>query len=382
LSRIEELKDVPAVSLIDESPEQLLNRLRADYETKMTALTDTAYTVQPGEPVELILKAMTQQFFQLEALIDRGAKMSFAAYSYGDWLDNLAANKAVFRKPALTATTVLRFTASSTEVGVIPIFAGTRVRDENNSTFATDQYAQMQPGELFVDVHATAIEPGIAANGIAPGGVNTFIDRPAFVQSVENIETTGGGDDIESDEQLTYRYLLEWARHNTAGARQAYEYWVRQFRADIGTVEVYRNAPGEVTILCLMEDGSTPEQPFLDDLLAFLSEEDKRPLGDDIHVGVPGTVAYTIAFSYWIGIKDAPRAGKIQENIAAAVQKYIEWQRVIGRNLSPNKLTQMLIDAGALRVAITNPTFSVIAHNQIAKLNGSPGIAYNGTEEE
>jgi uncharacterized phage protein gp47/JayE len=372
---------VPEFSLIPESLEALFDRLCAHYvelsERAGWALTD----LSPASPVTLHLRVMAEQFYQLYALLDRGVKSNFATYSYGALLDNLAANKAVYRKPEQSAQVTLRFQASTLSASAIPIPAGTRVRTEDDLAFSTLQYAEIRPMETIVDVPAQSLLPGKVSNGILPGELKLFIDKPPYIQAVENTDVSSGGDDVESDDDLTYRYLMEWARHNTAGSRLAYIYWVKTFRGDVGTVEAYRSAPGEVTVLLLMEDASPPTQSFIEQLYAWLNDDEKRPLGDDLVIRAPEEIDYSLSLTYWILTKDAPETGRIQARVNLAVDEYIRWQRAIGRNLRPHKLVQLIEEAGA-RCEIASPGFTVIPPQKIARLIGTPAVTYGGWEDE
>jgi phage-related baseplate assembly protein len=65
----------------------------------------------------------------------------------------------------------------------------------------------------------------------------------------------------------------------------------------------------------------------------------------------------------------------IAENVSKAVQEYIAWQGdKIGRDINPDKLRNLLLNAGASRVTMTNPTYTQIGVGEIASLTGTPSI--------
>lgn len=381
MSKIPELEHVPDVSLVPETMESLLEEIVAMKEALWLEETGESIKLAPASPEMLDARVQAYFWYQLFALIDRGAKMNLVTFSYGAWLDNVAANKGVFRKPAQAAACTLRFFASDTLPFAVSIPAGTRVRTESDAVFATEQYAEIPPLQPWVDVRAVALELGLSGNGYPPGFVHQMIDTPPYIRAAENLDTTGGGDDIENDDRLTYRYLMEWTRHNTAGSREAYVFWTRQFRGDIGTVAAYRSAPGEVTVLLLMEDGSPPESILIDQLYEFLNDENKRPLGDDLYIRAPQDVYYTIEMEYTILARNANRAGSIQEAVREAVQEYIRRQTRIGACINPDELVNLVIGAGAHRCPVISPQWQMIPHDHIARLDGEPVIRYLGLED-
>jgi phage-related baseplate assembly protein len=167
-----------------------------------------------------------------------------------------------------------------------------------------------------------------------------------FLRKSQNLDTTGGGDDIENDDRLTYRYLTERTRHNTAGSREAYVFWVRQFRGDIGTVAAYRN------------------------------DENKRPLRDDLYIRAPQDEYYSIEMEYTILTRDANRAGSIQEAVREAVREYIRQQTRIGACINPDELVNLVIGAGAHRCPVISPQWRMIPHDHIARLDGEPVVRF------
>mgnify|MGYP002508293010 CR=1 FL=1 len=70
-------------------------------------------------------------------------------------------NYFIFSRPAVT---VLRFSLSEARTQVTAIPQGKRATAGDNVFFATDDYAEIAPGQLFVDVPATCTELGTVGN--------------------------------------------------------------------------------------------------------------------------------------------------------------------------------------------------------------------------
>ena len=75
-------------------------------------------------------------------------------------------------------------------------------------------------------------------------------------------------------------------------------------------------------------------------------------------------------------------ATTIQAAVEAAVAKYLEWQRHIGRDINPSKLVQMVMAAGAKCVEITAPQRTAVAGAAVAGITAAPTIIYGGLEDD
>lgn len=378
------LAAVPEFTIVEESFEQRLARYVAAYER------EAGEALQPGSPVMLLLRKDAAEDFQADMQAERALKLQFVKFSFGEGLENLAANKMVFRQEPKFAACKLRFTASGIFSRPIAVPAGTRVRTEDNIVFATEQYAEVHPGESFTDVRGVALEAGARSNGIPPGEIHEFIDRPPYIQSVANMDETDGGDDAQSDIRLKLDYLFEWTRHNTAGSVLAYEYFVRAFRSNIGPVRAVgpndeKGVPtgvpaGHVRIMLLMEDLSVPSGAFLEELEAYLYDPARHTMGDFLEVGPPDEVGYSIHIQYNILSRNANRQGEIHEAVLAAVQQFILEQREIGACINPDRLLHLVVGAGAHRAEIVFPVWRELSRFEIARLDGEPVVEFMGTE--
>ena len=64
-----------------------------------------------------------------------------------------------------------------------------------------------------------------------------------------------------------------------------------------------------------------------------------------------------------------------------AVENYKSWQRKIGRDVTPSKLIQLVMESGAKRVAVTAPAHTVVTPYMIAKAN-KVTVTYGGLEDD
>lgn len=376
------LAELPDVSFIDnDTIDAMMQRLVSNYERRYQEITGKEVTLGAADPMRIALYAVALDLYQTEQYVDRAGKQDLLKYSYGEFLDGLAANRSVSRKEATAARTTVRFTASETKDYALAIPAGIRVTNGDGIYFTTVEYAEIAPGDEYVDVEAVCTAEGTEGNNFLPGQVDILVDPLPYIQSVANVTTSEGGAARESDESLAERVYLAPSGYSTAGPSGAYVYWAKTFNAGIGSVVPVSPEPGKVDVYVLMTDGSMPGEELLQELQDYLTEERIRPMTDLVTVKKPEAVEFSIDLTYYINRSDQAKAVTIQENVKKAVAEYTTWQTSeIGRDINPDELVQRIKAAGAKRVELTAPTFAVVGETQVAKCTAS--AADNGGLED
>ena len=130
---IDELKNLPEISFIDNMTlEDVNNKLLTDYAHEYERITGKSGVLSAGAAERIVLNSCGLLFYQMLAYIDRAGKSNLLGYSYGKFLDVLAATRGgEFRKTATCSQTILRFTISNirSEVTAIPANFGWLVKD-------------------------------------------------------------------------------------------------------------------------------------------------------------------------------------------------------------------------------------------------------------
>ena len=378
------IKSLPDISFIDNQDiDQVRQEMVADYESFISEATGQTVTLERSSVHRMELYAAAAQIYQAMQYIDRQGKQSILKYSYSDFLDNLAIFKGVTRNPATPATTTLRFTLSAERDTATGIPQGTRVSTAGAIYFATDVYAEIPAGSTTVDVPATCTVAGTDGNGFAAGELATIVDPIPYVASVTNTTATEGGAEIESDDDLAERVFLAPGAYSTAGPEDGYLYHAKAYSAAIGDVVATSNqAAGTVDIVFIMADGSTPGEEMIEGLEGYLQGKTIRPMTDLVRVAAPQEVTYTINLTYYINRSDSAKAVTIQAAVAQAVADYQTWQRAIGRDINPSQLVRMVMDAGAKRVTVTDPTYTAVDATKVSALQGDAVISYGGLEDD
>lgn len=376
-------ENFPDISFIDnQGVDDILTQIISDYQTKYKEITGKEVALAQADPYRLIMYACAMQIYQAMQYADRAGKMSFLKYAAGDYLDNLAALKGISRLEASAATTVISFSIDTPLETVVAIPAGCRVTNGNDIFFATDEYAEIAAGSTEVSVTATCTETGACGNGFAAGELNVIVNTLPYITAVANTSETTGGAETEDDDSLRDRIFNAPNSYSTAGPTGAYEYYTKLADATISDVVVKSNSAGVVDIYFVTEGGELPDEALLSKVEDYLNSRTIRPLTDTVKAHAPSTEAYDITLTYYIPSSSKSTVASIQENIASAVSAYNIWQtEKIGRDINPSYLIQKIMEAGAKRIIVTSPEYTVLSDDTIAKA-GTATINYGGIEDD
>lgn len=383
MSDIDSLYSLPDISFIENmSLEEVKNKAIELYEQEYEEITGQAITLAPADPDRLKLYACSLLIYQLMQYVDKMGKMQLIKYSEGDFLKHLAAWKNVSPLEQEAARTTQRFYLQSAKTSVIAIPQGTRVTGDFNVFFETVEYAEIHPGEIYVDVTVKCTVNGTTANDIEKGYLSVLVDPIPYVYKTENLEETAGGTDAETDESLRERAYDAPGSYSTAGAELSYQYWVKSFSSDILDQKVISPEPDCIDIYIIMKGGEMPTETIMSELADYMDDETKRPLNDKITVKAPEQVEYSIDITYYISTEDAKKVVTIKKQIDAAIEQYKLWQRSkIGRDIDLGRLDVLVRNAGAKRTIINSTSFIKVEPTQIANLT-TETVTYGGLEDE
>ena len=371
--------DLPEVDFISTDPETIQAEMFAAY----TAITGR--TLAPGDPVRLFILTIANIIIQQRAAINYAGQQNLLSYARGAYLDALGLYLAVERLPASAAITTIRFTLSAVLEDDYVIPAGFEVTN-GVVTFATDAALVIPAGDLAGSTGATCTIAGEGGNGYTAGQLSTIVQPMAFLGRAENIATTSGGADVESDADFAERIRLAPNSFSVAGPAKAYIYHALSVNPGIIDVAVKSPSPGSVQVFILMEGGALPSVEVCDEVEAYLSSDDIRPLTDEVDVLEPLAHHYSIRVDYWINKDDAARADTIQANVKKAVEDYRLWQQgKIGRDITPARLIANVINAGASHIdssTFSPSAFETLQSTEVAYLIGDVVTNYKGTKDD
>ena len=382
MSNIAELANCPELSFIESMTlQETEEQLRELYTKYYREATGKEPEIGEADPLNLLMKAFCAMEYQTMQYADAKGRMEMLKTSTGDALDALAALVGLTRKEANRATATVRFTLSEAQSGATAIPTGTRVKSEDGKYFNTVEYGEIAAGETYTDVVVQAEEAGAESSGIAAGEIDTLVDPIPYVASVESIEASTGGLDIEDDDGLTERVWLAPSKYSCAGPRDAYAYYVKEWRTDVDDVQIVSPEPCVVHVYVVLDGGVLPTETEREELAAYLNGDTIRPLTDIVSCPAAEEVPYDISLTYWIASNDQKSAGTIQAQVEAAVDAYESWQRKMGRDINPTELVYRVRAAGAKRVKLAAPADIVIEKTQLPKRN-TRTVTYGGLEDD
>ena len=350
----------------------------------------TGETLSRAHPVRLFLEALAAIIAWLMNQINFSAKMNMLAYATGDYLDHIGLLVGCTRLPASAAKTTLRATLSDVRTSAITIPQGTRVASGDGITFATDTNATIQPGALSIDITASCTAPGDVGNGYLTGDIATIIDHVGYVASMENITASEGGTDKEDDESYRER-IREAPDAFGSGTKGWYKYHTQAVSDTIGDVfvegpedrvaESISARPGDVVVYALNKDGTLPGTELKQAIATYLTSPNVHYLTDNVSVESPSVTSYDVSLTYYISSADSTQAVAIQAAVTKAVSDFVTWQKLkLGRDINPSKLIRDIIVAGAKRVDVSSPVFTVISPHGVAVADNIT-VIYGGLED-
>ncbi len=370
------LSDLPDIEFVSSDAEEVKGWVLAKYKEVV------GRTPAQGDPSRLFCLFMAEVFIRLLNDINYTGKQNLLKYALGDNLDHIGALTSVDRIQAKSATTTLKATLSAKRSQETVIDAGTRVASDSGLYFTTDEDLIIPAGELIGVVKATCTESGAEGNNFLPGEIATVIDPVAYVDSIANITTSGGGSGIEDDEAFRDRIHEAPESFSVAGPEGAYRFFAKSVNASIIDVGINSPEPGVVDIYPLLENGELPGEEILTQVKDYLSDEKRRPLTDKLSVKAPKAINYEIDVTYYID-KEADTS-TVQSNVTKAVTAYELWQKsVIGRDINPSKLITLVMEvAGVKRVVVTAPEFTVVDTDTSVAVASFKSVKMAGSEDE
>ena len=167
---------------------------------------------------------------------------------------------------------------------------------------------------------------------------------PSAIQPVQTI--------MESDEALRERALLAWDALSVAGPREAYRYHARTADGAVMDAEPTSPNPGVVDVYILAATGDgTPSEELLTKVADYLTNEDRVPLTDNVHVKAAQILPYTLTISLFIPAA-GPSAAAITAEAERRLTEVINPRRRIGVEVPRSLLEAALHVPGVRKVEL------------------------------
>lgn len=339
----------------------IIASMKADLETRLGRV------LSPADIEMLVLQS--EAYFRLLGNVkgNEVARQNLVAFASGSALDYLVQLLGVVRLPSSGALSTLQFNMVADNTGLL-IPAGTRVQSiDQKYIFTTVEDVTVASGVLTATVTAEATTAGAGGNGYTAGQVNNLLDPLPFVNTVENTDTTAGGTDEETDDQLRARFYLAPSSFSVAGPVGAYKFFAASAHPTIVDVAVMGHAddntipPGQVNIYPLCNNGTLPSTEIIDLVEAICSSDKVRPLSDTVVVAAPAKIDYSInlQITKYTGVNDDDILVPVN---AALLAFKNEGLNKLGRDVIVQQIKALaVIDGKTYDVAATYPASNIVA---------------------
>lgn len=373
------LGNLPDIQFVETDVNAILTEMIESFEDTYYQNTGKAKKLYPGDPIRIFIYTQALRELQLREVINNSAKQNLLAYAEGANLDHFAARHGIERFDEAFALMTVRFHLSTEIPTLIP--GGTRIT-VNGVYFETVDDSFIRLGQVSADVVVICQVPGTVGNEVPLGVELAIVDPLPFVISVVSAEKSTGGTDRESDEELRERVYSTYESLSVAGPELAYISMVKNYSNAVLDAAARQSGPGIVEITVLLDGGGQPNEAFLSELEAYLSDGTRRPLTDKVIVKSPAQVTYDIQATYYLTMSNAGRSEEVNSAVNNAVQEFVGWQKgKLGRDVNPSELIFRMRQAGAKRIVLSSPDFATVQRGQVA-VSRNVEVVFGGFEDE
>jgi phage-related baseplate assembly protein len=320
--------------IFNEDVEPVLERMAANFESK------TGRSLAPGDVERLLMNSFAYECQRLRIEGNEALRQNIVRFSRGFMLDLLAEGVGVSRLAAAGATCTIEFTLVTGHTGVT-IPSDIRVQSiDGKVIFKTVEQKIVAIGTNTVEIDAICTTDGAAGNDYIAGKIAIILDPQPFVSTAVNVDTSGGGVDAETDEELRERIYLAPSQFSVAGPTDAYKFFAKSAHPSIVDVAVDSPTPGTVKIYPLCNGGTLPTTAIKNAVTAICSDEKVRPLTDTVIVADPTLIDYDIEVE--IELYDTAIQSEVEDAVNAALLEYKEAnENKMGRDVIISQLSAL-----------------------------------------
>lgn len=328
----------------------------------------TGKTLEPAQVERILIDLGVYRENLLRIEIQRVALQNLVNFSSGAVLEALGELVGVYKLGAEKTPTVIKFTLNEVLNFDLTIPANVQIESKDgNVTYITQKEFIISAGEISGQVDSLANIAGIIANGYLPGEINNLITPLPYVAKAENISTTEGGADEETDEQLRLRIKEAPEQFSNAGSKGAYRFHTMSAHPSIIDVAVVTKQPGVVQVYPLTKEGS-PTNEVITAIKEHLTDEKVRPLTDLVLVSAPQSVDFEIVAE--LTLYDYADKASIEKLIKEKIKEYRKsLKEKLGKDIVPTQIITLLNSIyGVYKVELTKPFYQELDTSQWANL--------------
>lgn len=164
---------------------------------------------------------------------------------------------------------------------------------------------------------------------------------------------------LEGDVALRARIQLSLEGLSTAGPRGSYIFWALSASGLVKDASVSSPAPGQVVVNILSHEGDgTPSETLLNVVDAVLTDEDVRPLTDQVFVQPATIVPYTVEAV--LTLYSGPDASTVEGAAETALAAYVDDHHRLGHDITLSGIYAALHQPGVQNVTIAAPLADIV----------------------
>lgn len=184
----------------------------------------------------------------------------------------------------------------------------------------------------------------------------------------------------ESDDSLVERTLLAFEGMSIAGPRDAYVFHAMSADGRVADARASSPSPAtvEVSILSRIGEGLASEE-LLEVVRQALNDEKVRPVGDRLIVQSASLINYQVEAVLYLYPGPEIELSLIEAN--AALERYINTQRRLGRDIRRSAIHAALHVSRVQRVELISPAEDVVILNHEAANCTGSSVVIGGTDE-
>lgn len=383
---IADLEALPEIDFLEDEGitlEGIQEEMITDYQKKYFELTGDEMTLYPANPRRLEMNVIAGEIYQAYEYMSYLFRQNFIRYMEDDVLWNWGANLGFAGTNLRAAKCTLEFGVNEELEFAVTIPAGTRATAGDDVFFAIKEDAIIPAGELSVSVFAECTTMGIVGNNYASGQINIMADPVVNIAYVKNLDSSSGGGNEYSGDELREKVFLFPSTYSVAGPEDAYVYYTKLYSSDIISVNaVTDKEDATVEIYIMLAGGRVPDTAFCNKVLDYLTSMKKFPDTDKVSVFPPEVVNFELKAVYYIPSSSRDTEKTIRESVEEAAAAFVSNQyESLGFDINPDIFTEYARVAGAKRVEITTPAYQPLTANQIA-ICSSVSLEYGGLEDD
>lgn len=370
------MADLTKIQFVHEDANQIIAESKQYYEKLLNR------QVAPADIEMLLINGLAYREMLIRSGINETARQSLVSFSRGAALEYLGELVGVSRLPASGALCTIQFQLVSGHNG-ITVPGELRVQSMDGQViFQTVESKMIAAGTNTASLLCVCTTPGAIGNGYAINTINIILDPQAFISTAMNTDTTTGGADEETDDELRERIKLAPASFSVAGPIDAYKFFAKSAHSSIVDVAVTSPVPGQVNIYPLLDGGVLPSQEILDAVQVICNADKIRPLTDTVITEEPVTTDYTIEVE--LTLLTTAVNQQVVNDVTAVLTSFKDSRKNrLGLDVVRNKIASLcMLEGKVYNVSVVEPATDIEADPEVYTNCTGISVTVTGTHDE